>query len=190
MVNPVSASHYSDQELLDHYRKDHNKEWLGVLLERYVHLLFGVCMKYLKQEEDAKDAVQQILLKILNELHRHHITHFKAWLYQVAKNHCLMQLRKAGNKRLQTLPGQLPAEEETGGGQKGMERELLLEKLQTAMTQLNEEQQTCIRLFYLQKRSYQEIAEMTGYSLLQVKSYIQNGKRNLKLMIERMRGNG
>ncbi|GAA4308878.1 sigma-70 family RNA polymerase sigma factor [Compostibacter hankyongensis] len=181
------TSQLSDQELLHRYEQEGNNEWLGVLLGRYTHLLFGVCMKYLKQEERARDAVQQIYLKVLHELPRYRITYFKAWLYRVARNHCLMQLRPSVQNRSQPLPEQMEMEDEQQSRQRLMEKEHLLTLLQAAVTRLAPEQQNCIRLFYLQKRSYQEISAHTGYSLMQVKSFIQNGKRNLKKMIEQMR---
>ncbi|HRF25092.1 MAG TPA: sigma-70 family RNA polymerase sigma factor, partial [Chitinophagaceae bacterium] len=81
--------HIPDQELLARFYSDHNNEWLGILLQRYTLLLLGVCMKYLKNEEEAKDSVQQIFLKVIQELHKYKVEYFKSWLYMVAKNHCL-----------------------------------------------------------------------------------------------------
>jgi len=57
-------------------------------------------------------------------------------------------------------------------------------KLKEAMTSLNREQGLCVTLFYLEEKSYKEVVEITGFSSNQVKSYIQNGKRNLKLYLE------
>ena len=92
-MNEDRYSHINDQQLLAHFKADRNNLWLGILLERYTLLLFGVCMKYLKNEEEAKDAVQQIFLKAITELHKYDVAFFKSWLYMVAKNHCLMKLR-------------------------------------------------------------------------------------------------
>ncbi|HRG94574.1 MAG TPA: sigma-70 family RNA polymerase sigma factor, partial [Chitinophagaceae bacterium] len=97
----MSASpyqHMTDQELLEKFHEDHNNEWLGILLQRYTLLLLGVCMKYLKDEEDAKDSVQQVFLKVIQELHKYKVEYFKSWLYMVAKNHCLMKLREKQGK--------------------------------------------------------------------------------------------
>ena len=55
----------------------------------------------------------------------------------------------------------------------------------TSLEELNPEQKQCLILFYLEKKSYQEISENTGFSLMQVKSYIQNGKRNLKILLDK-----
>lgn len=158
--------------------------WIGVLLERYTLLLLGVCMKYLKNEEEAKDCVQQIFLKVLSEVSKYRIGFFKSWLYMVAKNHCLMKLRSAAGKATRDIDKvQVAAEDHT-------ERSMLLENektynyLEEAIEELNEEQKQCVILFYLKKNSYSQISEKTGFSLLQVKSYIQNGKRNLKLLME------
>ncbi|HVE61064.1 MAG TPA: sigma-70 family RNA polymerase sigma factor, partial [Chitinophagaceae bacterium] len=91
--------HIPDTQLLDYYYQDKNQEWIGILLERYTLLLFGVCMKYLKNEEEAKDGVQQIFLKVLVEVSKYRIDYFKSWLYMVAKNHCLMKLRGEHRKK-------------------------------------------------------------------------------------------
>ena len=176
--------HITDAELLELYYTDKNQEWIGILLERYTLLLLGVCMKYLKNETEAKDCVQQIFLKVLTEVSKYHIDYFKSWLYMVAKNHCLMKLRDKGGKSVKELNEQQlvltePEKDEL------LENEHTYDLLEEAIEELNEEQKQCVILFYLKKNSYQQIAEKTGYSLLQVKSYIQNGKRNLKIILEK-----
>ncbi|MBL0883320.1 MAG: sigma-70 family RNA polymerase sigma factor [Chitinophagaceae bacterium] len=176
-------SHISDTALLERFYTDGNNEWLGILLERYTYLLLGVCMKYLKNEEESKDAVQQIFLKAITELTKYKVEYIKSWLYMVAKNHCLMKLR---NKHVF-----VSAEAHEGLTATEPDKESLLDKehhlglLEQALQELNTEQKTCVTLFYLQKRSYQEIVDQTGYTLLQVKSHIQNGKRNLRIAVEK-----
>lgn len=185
----MSANRHSeigDNELLQRYLQTHNNEWLGVLLQRYTLLLLGVCMKYLKDENEAQDAVQQVFLKVIQEVHKYKIEYFKSWLYMVAKNHCLTALRDKKSKLPETLTDNQSATlpEETDG-EAGVGSKVTPEILSAALDQLGEEQKQCIILFYLQKKSYAEISEATGFSLMQVKSYIQNGKRNLKLIIEK-----
>jgi RNA polymerase sigma-70 factor (ECF subfamily) len=180
-LNPNSASRLTDQEILKHFYADHNNEWLGVLLERYTMLLYGVSMKYLKNPEEARDAVQQIFLKAITELHKYQVSYFGSWLYMIAKNHCLMQLRNRRhgiaadlvNEPISEISDPDPLQDET-----------LLKDLGEALQHLNPEQKTCISMFYLEKKSYQTIASETGFNLLQVKSYIQNGKRNLRILLE------
>ena len=178
--------HISDTELLNRFYAKHDNEWLGILLERYTMLLLGVSMKYLKNEEEAKDAVQQVFLKAINELHKYKVEYFKSWIYMIAKNHCLMKLRDKGkhpveiNERVMSAPAE-PEEKNSV-----LEKEKKLDDLAMALLQLNREQQLCVTLFYLQKKSYQEIADQTTFELMQVKSHIQNGKRNLKIIMERI----
>jgi RNA polymerase sigma factor (sigma-70 family) len=95
-LKPGKYNHIDDNELLQRFYADHDNEWLGILLQRYTMLLLGVCMKYLKNEEDAKDSVQQVFLKAIHELHKYKVDYFKSWIYMVAKNHCLMKLRDKG----------------------------------------------------------------------------------------------
>jgi RNA polymerase sigma-70 factor (ECF subfamily) len=175
----------SDAELLTAFRAEGNSEWIGILLQRYTLLLFGVCLKYLKNEEEAKDCVQQIFLKVLTDVERHQVTFFKSWLYTVAKNHCLMRLRETQGKKAKALTGDSMVEHEDLKLFELQESETTYLFLEEALQELTPEQQECISLFYLQKKSYQQISDKTGFSLLQVKSYIQNGKRNLKIAIEK-----
>ncbi len=178
--------HITDQELLEQFYADHNNEWLGILLQRYTLLLLGVSMKYLKNEEEAKDSVQQIFLKVIQELQKYKVEYFKSWLYMVAKNHCLMKLREKQGKLTAEINDKLAAKPEEETDRNAMlQNDHTLELMELSLKELNPEQQQCVTLFYLHKKSYQEVSDETGYNMLQVKSYIQNGKRNLKLLIEK-----
>lgn len=188
-MKPDHYKELTDQELLDQFYADHDNEWLGILLQRYTLLLLGVCMKYLKNEDEAKDSVQQVFLKVIQELHKYKVEYFKSWLYMVAKNHCLMRLREKQGKITAEINEKLTAQphEETDR-QQLVTNDHTLTVMEESLKELNPEQRQCVTLFYLEKKSYQEISDTTGYSLLQVKSYIQNGKRNLKIMIEKKLG--
>ena len=189
-LNLQKLNHIEDKELLARFYSDHNNEWLGELLPRYTLLLFGVCMKYLKNEEDAKDCVQQIFLKAINELHKYKVEYFKSWIYMIAKNHCLMKLRDKGKYTSQITERIASTPDTVEEKNLHIEKDNTLSEMQSALRQLNHEQQLCVTLFYLQKRSYTEIAAETGYSMMQVKSNIQNGKRNLRLLLEKKINNG
>lgn len=185
-VKEDKYAHISDQELLDRFYGDRNNEWLGILLQRYTLLLLGVSMKYLKNEEEAKDSVQQIFLKVIQELHKYKVEYFKSWLYMVAKNHCLMKIREKQGKSITEINDRINATPEEDHDKKlHLENEQTLSVMEESLRELNPEQQQCVTSFYLEKKSYLEISEQTGFSLLQVKSYIQNGKRNLKILIEK-----
>jgi RNA polymerase sigma-70 factor (ECF subfamily) len=190
-AKPVAEQyqHMTDQQLLQLYRGSGQNVYAGILLQRYSLLLFGVCMKYLKQEEEAKDAVQQVLIKALHELGKYEVTYVKSWLYTIARNYCLMELRKT--KRLQHTDDmeRLPGHDHDPLAEK-LERhqqEQLMAWVEQALQQLQEPQRQCVTLFYLQKKSYQQIADQTGHSLMQVKSAIQNGKRNIKIWVDKQR---
>jgi len=153
------------------------------MLERYTVLLFGVCMKYLKHEEQAKDSVQQVFLKALSEIPKYKIDNIGGWLYQVARNLCLSNLRSkkhfADEEQLQYVPqpDEVPLS-------LLIEKEKDIDRLKQALADLKEDQRICVASFYLEKKSYHEISEATGFSVKQVKSHIQNGKRNLRLKLE------
>lgn len=175
-----------DNELLKKYQTSENLEVLGVLYHRYMTRVFGLCFKYLKDEEEAKDAVMQLFEKLAKELLRHEVRDFKPWLFTTARNHCLNLIRqhkKIDGKEYQQLF--YDSEEDPFRLHPQQEKELLLEMLNRGMSELPQSQEVCLRLFYLEERSYKEIADITGYDYKKVKSHIQNGKRNLKNFLER-----
>ena len=184
-VNPKLDKHISDQELLERFYADRDNQWLGILLERYTLLLLGVCMKYLKNEELARDSVQQIFLKAITELQKYRVEYFKSWIYMVAKNHCLMQLRDKPGKNTIEVKDSIPAETDETDKERLLLNEKTYEYMGEALKELNADQQLCVTLFYMEKKSYQQITEQTGYSMMQVKSHIQNGKRNMRILIEK-----
>ena len=191
----MSKSPYDDiedKELLRKYYSDGNNQWIGILLQRYTLLLLGVCMKYLKNEEEAKDGVQQVFLKALTEVQKYKVDYFKSWLYMVAKNHCLMKIRDSHGKIPVELTDKMGREDSAQEKKSELlEKEKVLSLIEQSLVELNAEQKQCVTLFYLEKKSYQQIADATGYNLLQVKSFIQNGKRNLKNIVEKkMKSNG
>ncbi len=176
---------FTDTELLEKYYSTNTIDLIGILLQRYTLLLFGTCMKYLKDETKSKDAVQQIFLKVLNELPKYKVTFFKSWIYMIAKNHCLMLLRnKTEFKSLENFEIENDFELDKD---ELIIKEQDFEFLELSIKELNVEQQNCIQQFYILKKSYAEISKTTGYNLMQVKSHIQNGKRNLKILITQKR---
>jgi RNA polymerase sigma factor (sigma-70 family) len=177
----------SDNDLIASYKQSGDNAYVGELFKRYSHLVFGVCMKYLKDEDESKDAVMHIFEKLFEDLKRFQIEHFKSWLHKTAKNHCLMKLRSEQTFLLKTerLKKDYPAFMESDYVlHLNNENEFYLSHLGNAIEQLAHEQKICIDLFYLKGKCYNEVMETTGYSMMQVKSYIQNGKRNLKNYIQ------
>jgi len=184
-VNPKLHKHITDHELLERFYTDRDNQWLGILLERYTLLLLGVCMKYLKNEEQAKDSVQQIFLKAITELNKYRVEYFKSWIYMVAKNHCLMQLRDKPGKNIVEIKESIAVEGDVPDKESLLLNERTYQYMAEALKELHADQQLCVTLFYMEKKSYQQIAEQTGFSMMQVKSHIQNGKRNLRILIEK-----
>jgi len=173
----------TDEELLALFYADKNNYWLGILLERYTLLMLGVCLKYLKNVEDAKDAVQQVCTKIIADLKRHEVQHFKAWLLVVTRNHCLMQYRKRDAKNNLEFTDNLIVEDAQIDKEERWLKEVTSDTIKDSMNALSDAQRICIDLFYLQEKSYKEIMASTGFDFKQVKTHIQNGKRNLKLIV-------
>ena len=181
MLQKDHLKNISDKELFEKFKLDQDSQWLGILLQRYTLLLLGVCMKYLKNEESAKDAVQQVFLKAITALPKTDVVFLKSWLYTIARNHCLMQLRD--KTKWVTISTEANIADNAFFEPFDASKENTILILEKALHELNPPQKACVRLFYLEKKSYQEIVATTGFSLLQVKSYIQNGKRNLKTLV-------
>ena len=179
-------SQKDDASLIRQYKATGDLGVLGALYDRYMHLVFGVCMKYLQEEETAKDATMDIFEKLVVSLKQHEVQNFKSWLHVVAKNHCLMQLRSAQRfSENATSHDHADVESDTflhHNSEDTTEEQIML--IEKGLTALSGEQKECIELFYLQQKCYKEIVEITGYELKKVKSYIQNGKRNLKIFVQ------
>lgn len=175
-----------DHLLIEKYKQTEDIAYLGVLYERYMHLVYGVCLKYLKDREESQDATMQLFEKLVEALKKHEVQNFKSWLHVMAKNHCLMHLRSQKNKRSEEFSDTVMENDyvlhHNSDDSKDLEEDIV--KLEQCIDQLQSEQKTCISLFYLQKKSYKEIEQITSCELKKVKSHIQNGKRNLKICIE------
>lgn len=179
---------FSDEELIRQYQLTRDPAYIGNLFTRYTHLIYGICFKYLGDEEDSKDAVMQIFEKLLHTLKTQEVTKFNHWLHILTKNYCLMELRSRKIKEKKSRQLNLPDFAQTTYDvqlESISEKEIKLHQLELGLTQIPKEQKICIELFYLEKKCYQEIAEITGFDLNKVKSYIQNGKRNLKIYLEK-----
>ncbi|MFY0685896.1 MAG: sigma-70 family RNA polymerase sigma factor [Cyclobacteriaceae bacterium] len=155
---------------------------LGKLYYQYMHLVYGLCLKYLKSREDSQDAVMNIFEKISISLKDQEVTHFKSWLYTVTKHHCLMILRKDKKMLVNT---EKIMESDIEMHQHNEELEENISALEKCIQQLKDIQQSCVRLFFLEKKSYQDIADLKEIELKTIKSHIQNGKRNLKICMEK-----
>jgi len=175
----------TDEELLLEFKQGNSQDVLAKLYLRYTDLVYGVCLKYLKDGETAKDAVMNIYHELLQKLPHHEVDNFKSWLYVVAKNHCLMQLRK--EKKMITVefqPAVMQSEDFTHLDSV-LSREQDFKKLEQCLERLPDEQKKSIQLFYFENKCYNEIVEQTGLDWNKVRSLIQNGRRNLKICMEK-----
>jgi RNA polymerase sigma factor (sigma-70 family) len=174
-----------DQTLIAAYRRSADLKLVGQLYQRYLELLYGVCLKYLGEPETAKDAVMDIFGELAQKLLRHEVGNFRGWLYTLAKNHCLMKLRTSGRIPIARSadPEHMQMGEETHLKDK-IEQEERFDRLSACIEALPAEQRTVIQLFYLQNKCYKEIELSTGMEWNKVRSHIQNGRRNLKLCMQ------
>lgn len=179
------TSSLTDKELIDCFKKNRDQKFLAELFSRYSHLVMGVCMKYFKNSDTSKDGVMDMYESLSEKLLSNEIVNFGGWIYVVTKNYCLGELRKQAKEGL--LENSLDNSMEFtlhSTPTNEYDLELQLTALEKCIEELNKEQAKCVRLFYLKKKSYREVTNLTGYPLNKVKSNIQNGKRNLKSCIE------
>jgi RNA polymerase sigma-70 factor (ECF subfamily) len=184
-----NTSDDSEESLLNQYRISGDPEVLGNLYSRYMHLVYGVCLKYFKNRDDSKDAVMQIFEKLVSELRQHEVKQFKSWLYVLTKNYCLMQLRsqktadrRINNYKIDSVKSVESIMELHPIDKEDADKDISLKE---CLEKLNDEQKICIRLFYFENKCYREIAESLKMDEKNVKSHLQNGKRNLKICLEK-----
>ncbi len=184
-LRSIPAGDASDESLAGAYHASGDLKLLGQLYARYMDLVFGVCMKYLENSEEARDAVMQVFEQLVVKLRQHEVVYFKSWLYTLAKNHCLMQLRSRKKGATVALPETLMQSDETMhlNGKRQQEKKLLV--LEKCIDSLQDEQKQAVSLFYLREKSYHEIVAETGIEWNRVRSLIQNGRRNLKICMEK-----
>ena len=183
----IELAKLPDNELIERFRYSHDNQYVGELYTRYAHLVLGLCIKYFEDVDVAKDATMSIFELLLHELKRHHIDHFKSWLYTVSKNYCLQELRKKKSKNQKedlfkdflqdTMESELDMHPKE-------QKELLLLKMESLIPTLKYNQRLCLKMFYLEGKSYADISHELNFSLKEVKSHIQNGKRNLKIKMQ------
>ena len=172
-------------ELLAEYRSTGDLELLGKLYEQYMPLVFGLCLKYFRDEEQSKDAVMQIFEELVKKLRVHEVTNFKAWLYTLSRNYCLMLLRSSSKHEIISIDEKFMENEAFVHLNLEDDTEEKLSVMAKCIEELPSEQKVSINLFYMEQKCYKEVADQTGFELGKVKSYIQNGKRNLKICIEK-----
>lgn len=188
VVDIQSPSEADDATLLQAFRQQGDQQALATLYLRYSDLLYGVCLKYLEDAEEAKDAVMNIYQELLRKLPSHEVQHFKSWVYVLTKNFCLMQLRASKKIRTVSFEQQAVQSEDFSHLDTVIEKEATFKKLEKCMEKLPGEQQKSIRMFYYENKCYNEIAASTGSDWNKVRSLIQNGRRNLKNCMEKNAG--
>ncbi len=183
-IKKISTT-FSDAELVQLYKTTSNANTLGDLYSRYMDLIYGLCLQYLKQPDDAQDAVINIYEELTSKLKKYEVENFKAWLYQLSKNHCLMKLRSQKSK-IQYVDAELMHLAENEHLHLVIDKENNLNSMEHCIGQLPHEQKQAIQLFYLQEKCYKEIADATAIDINKIRSFIQNGRRNLKICMDKI----
>ncbi|UAY52699.1 RNA polymerase sigma factor [Ferruginibacter albus] len=181
----ISNNNLSDNELIAAFKQSGEINYLSELYQRYMELVFGVCLKYFKETERSKDAVMEIFEELTVKLKQYEVGNFKGWLHVLARNYCLMQLRSPRNVKITEFnPAFMQSEQNAHSDDEQLEKEENFKQLEKCIDTLPNEQKQCVELFFLKDKCYNEIAAITGFDWNKVRSYIQNGKRNLKLCME------
>lgn len=187
----IAPGDFTDRELITAYKNSSDPTFVSILYQRYMELVFGVCLKYFKEAERSKDAVMDIYEELCKKLKQHEVDNFKGWLHVLARNYCLMQLRSPKNMKTTEFNADFMQSSQSTHLENGvLEKEENFKKLARCMEQLTSDQKQSIELFFLQKKCYNEIAAITGLEWSKVRSHIQNGKRNLKICMEQNKLSG
>jgi RNA polymerase sigma factor (sigma-70 family) len=186
-IRNISSGSASDEELVSSFKATGDLSVLGTLYQRYMDLVYGVCLKYLRIPENAQDSTIAIFEELIVKLKKHEVEHFRAWLYSLAKNHCLMRIRSEKKSVTGAFDVELMQSEENLHLNGELDREESFRKLDDCMEKLDPDQKTVIELFYLQGKCYKEVSEITGLEWNKVRSFIQNGRRNLKICMDKQK---
>jgi len=179
-IKTTNTSVLPDEDLVAAYKANGDQKTLSDLYQRYMELVYGVCLKYFKDEENARDAVLSIYEELITKVKKYEIQHFKSWLYQLARNYCLMKLRSDKKFLKSGIDVTLMQNEEEVHLNGVLEKEEHFKHMYFCLQQLVPEQKQVVELFYLNGKCYNEISETTGIEWNKVRSFIQNGRRNLK----------
>jgi RNA polymerase sigma factor (sigma-70 family) len=186
--NKKTMSKLSDEQLVTRYRNDSDMDALAFLFDKYIDLIFGVCMKYFKQAQDSEDGTMAVFEVLVKKLKTHEVHNFKSWLYVLTKHYCLQKLRR----RATTLTNdsedilmQLVDEVHPDDVDLIERRE---NGLRECIQKLPAEQRRTVELFYFESKSYVEIADTLSVDKEKVRSFIQNGRRNLRVCMNKKNG--
>jgi RNA polymerase sigma-70 factor (ECF subfamily) len=177
----------TDNELVAEFSSTLDIQFAGELYNRYADLIYGVCLKYLKHPENAQDSAVAVFEELVSKIPKHTIENFKGWLYMLTKNHCLMRIRSGKKAHTVNIDAELMQSEDPTHLDGVLEKEENLVQLEYCMGELAIEQRQAVALFYIEGKCYNEISALTGIEWNKVRSYIQNGRRNLKLCIEKQK---
>ena len=158
---------------------------LAELYKRYMELVYAVSLKYLKDSEASKDVVMEVFEELIHKLKKHDVVNFKSWLYTLVKNHCLMKLRILSRHKSVILDENGMHLQEELHQDDVNEKEWQLQRMSDCIQKLAAEQKLTVELFYLQQKCYREISTITGLDWNKVRSLIQNGRRNLKICMDK-----
>jgi RNA polymerase sigma factor (sigma-70 family) len=184
-LHDSSISNETDESLLAKYLADEDLTSLGELYARHSEMVYYVCLRYFKDEEKSKDAVMQLFEQLIAKVKKQEIKVFPKWLYVVTKNYCLMELRSSKNNYEISTDEFVEFPLHMHPSETYEEKEVRLSQLEHCIEKLPDKQRISIDLFFINQKCYKEVVDITGYSMKDVKSYIQNGKRNLKNCMEK-----
>ncbi|MFQ5674351.1 MAG: RNA polymerase sigma factor [bacterium] len=174
-----------DNATIRSYLETRDVRYLGRLYEAYKKTIFWHCLKMVGNEEDAKDLASETFIRTFDRIEDFKLgAPFCPWLMRIATNLCIDHLRKKNRYKFYKFDethSAVAIQNESEPKQPMISGERIIEKLK----KLKPLQKRCFCLFYIHNLTYKQIAELTGYPLGKVRSYIQNGKRNFKLLMEK-----
>lgn len=182
----MTVENICDNDLIRLYIETENRTYFDKLYERYIPLMYGLCLKYLKNQQDAKDAVVFLYEDLSIKIKKYEITNFRNWLFSVTKFYCFSLLKDKSNEiTIDFNVDFMEFDKVDTLLEESEQDEFKIKALNECLSKLPEPQKVCIEAFYYNNKSYVEIVEDTNYNIKSVKSYIQNGRRNLKICLDK-----
>lgn len=188
----MNLSRFDDTELVELYKKNPDTSLIEELYNRYSKRVYWWALKFLGNRLEAEEMVHDIFAAMMSGMldlyQAREGAKFSSWLYRCVGNQCMKIVRK----RNEVIFNQVEVVDVPEALIIDLEVEVIAkewnEQLTSALNRLNQMQRVCCMRFYWDGMRYDEIAEELGITHDQVRSHLQNGLRNLRIIFGRSQG--
>ena len=179
----VGVNRRDESSLLLKYLKTNDLSYLLELYRPYMHLVYGLAFKYVKDPKQSQEIVYCIFKKLIKDIKRQEVRVFGNWLYNLSLDFC-KQWRDRGrteSDQIVALGGstQTPVEFYDDKDDDSFEEEI--SSMEDEVMRIKSQQEKCSQLFFKEQRCFQEIADITGWEVSEIKYHVKNAKRKTNI---------